>query len=95
MREYFRGATVYFELTVTGVESPFTLTTPDGGCTIDILNENDGKEVSAGAMTEDSTGVYYYNWTIPADQAKGIYTARGKADHGSKYSVDEIQIRVK
>ena len=95
MKEYYRGATVYLQLTVTEADDPYENTTPDGGCTIDILNENDGKEVSAGSMTAASTGVYYYNWTIPSDQAKGIYTARGKADHGSKYSVDEIQFRVK
>jgi len=97
MLEFFRGATVYLELTVRDASSPYELTTPDTGCTIDILDENEAKEVSAGAMTEASTGVYYYNWTTSATQTKGVYTARGFAIMATPttYSVDEIQFRVK
>ena len=96
MDEYYRGTTIKLTLTVRSTTSPTGLVDPDG-CVLDIFGPDDEEILTGGAMSTDTTGIYYYNWTSSKDAHKGVYTARGRAEDGSpvEYSPDEYQFKLK
>ena len=72
MQQFLRGETVTIEdeFYVDG-----TLTTPDTSCTVEIDDPVGTNVVNNQAMTEVSTGVLRYNYTIDSAANPGRYIA--------------------
>lgn len=79
MRERRRGQTIRLRVShyADGV-----LAAPDA-YTVEVEGPDGTNVVNAQAMTEESTGVYYYDYTVGASVATGIYKADYKLTTGT------------
>jgi len=71
MRQVRRGQTIRLRVTHT---ADGTLATPDTA-TIEVEGPDGTNVVNGTAMTAESTGVYYYDYTPAATVACGVYKA--------------------
>ena len=88
---YARGCTYRASVTVTDFET-LALTKP---ATISCAFVNpDGTDVSGNTMTNDSTGVYHYDYLLPAEAVQGVWTVKITASVGSIVKIDEGEFLV-
>lgn len=59
------------------------------------INQPDGTEVlAATVMTNDSTGVYSYNYTLEDDADIGVWTVKIIATSGTEYTIQNDLFKV-
>ena len=69
---------------------------PSGGCLITITDPSNSVVADEQTMTNEGTGLYYYNYQTGATAKRGIYKIRIEADDGT-YSgmIEEDGFKVK
>ena len=82
--DYRRGKTV--RLKTTTVDEDGTAATPDTSMVINVYNPSGVALVTAGTMTEDSTGSHHYDYTLASDADYGLYRWQAVGTHGSAVS---------
>jgi len=79
MRQVRRGHTIRLRVTHT---ADGVLAAPDT-YTVEVEGPDDTNVVDAQAMTAESTGYYYYDYTVGATAALGTYKADYKLTTGT------------
>lgn len=77
MDNYYQGETVRQKAHVTDVDG---VDTDPSAITITIEDSAGTQKVTDAAMTKESTGYYYYDYTIPDDGATGEWTTEVNAE---------------
>jgi len=80
-KPYHRGITV--RLRTSTVDEDGTATTPDISMVVNIYDPDGVALVSSGAMTEESTGSHYYDYTIATDAGYGLYSWQAVGVNGA------------
>jgi len=82
MQQFYRGTSIRIGLIVrtTKVLATPALADPSNGCTITIEDPEGTSQVSAQAMTQLSTGKYYYEWQSNDSMPLGFYRCELVAD---------------
>jgi hypothetical protein len=84
MKTYEQGDAIRIEITVKQRSNrAWALYNPSAGCNITIYGPNKDSIISGQSMTNEGTGLYYYNWQSAADSDRGVYEVRIVADDGS------------
>ena len=87
---YYQGETVRQSVEVRAVNK--ALTDPDT-IVITIIDPKETVQVSAQAMTNDSTGKYHYDYLIATDAEKGKWKTEIKAMKGfTQIEQDEFTV---
>ena len=84
MKTYEQGDAVRIEITVkqrTG--RTWVLYNPSSGCQVTLYDPNKVAVITSQSMSNEGTGLYYYNWQSTAITGRGVYVARIVADDGS------------
>ena len=90
MKTYEQGDTVRTEITVKKRASrTYTVYNPANGCKITIYDPDYTAVVTDGVMSNEGTGLYFYNWETSATQQRGVYIVRITADDTSNDGVIE------
>lgn len=87
MINFERTETIVCSITIkstTGV-----LTNPATSMTVTITAPNNTAVVSAQAMTNDSTGLYHYDYTPASSVSLGEYKVRYTATDGSRVTIQD------
>ncbi len=71
---------------VTTKNNSGTLTDPATSMKITIYNPRNNIQVSAAAMTKDSTGTYHYDYTPSSNAVTGTYKVTYTATNGTRVS---------
>ena len=62
----------------------YTLSNPSNGCKITIYEpDKTTTVVNNQSMTNEGTGLYYYNWQSEAASPRGVYIVRIVADNNT------------
>ena len=93
MKTYEQGDAVRIEITVKQRSGrTWTLYNPSSGCKLTIYGPNKDIIINNQSMTNEGTGLYYYNWQSAAGSDRGIYIARIVADDGSTQGIREDRL---
>ena len=93
MKVYEQGDAVRTEITVKLRSGrTFTLYNPSSGCQITLYGPNKNAIITSQSMTNEGTGLYFYNWQSAADSDRGVYITRIKADDGSTEGTREDRL---
>ncbi len=80
MREYDTGETAFIEIET---RDRYDILVDPVSITVDIF-DSDGTRVSAGSAARESTGNYFYTYTIPATAVSGgTYTTKATVINSS------------
>ena len=90
--EFHRGETVICSASIT--DDNGNSKDPSTSMKITITDFQNGFEVNDLAMTKDSTGEYYYDYTLDTDALKGYYTALYKATDGKRITIEKDTFEV-
>ncbi len=88
---YYRGSTYRASVTVTDPDTGL-VTTP-GSITCGFIDPS-GNAVAGAAMTNDSVGVYYYDYLIPASAVQGAWDVVITATSGVLVKITEGEFLV-
>jgi len=87
---WFQGETIRLKVTVK--DESAALINP-ATTVVSITNPSGTSKVAAASMTNESTGVYYYDYTIPTTGVLGTWTYEVVASSG-KPSIEQETFRV-
>jgi len=63
-------------------------------CSLSILDPCKNEILAYSAMTKESAGLYYYNYTFPATAMYGKYTLRVRMSDGTNVTIDDGEVFV-
>ena len=93
MKTYEQGDSIRIEIDVkTRSSRTYTLTNPASGCTVTLYDPDRTAVFSSQAMSNEGTGLYFYNWQSLSTSKRGVYTARISAVDTSVTGVIEEQL---
>jgi uncharacterized protein YfaS (alpha-2-macroglobulin family) len=87
----YRGSTVRIKNTITDFNG--NLVDPDSQ-TITIYDSNNTQKQQFTSATQESTGVYYVDYTIPSDGATGSWKVVWQITKGTQQSVEVLKFNV-
>jgi hypothetical protein len=87
MANFERTETIVCSLTIR--DSAGTLASPATSMKVTITNPLNVAAVTAQAMTEDSTGLYHYDYTPAATVSLGTYKVRYTATDGARVTIQD------
>ena len=88
-----KGETCPLEIEIRDKDTG-ALSTPATSVTVTVTDSTGTVKVNNQAMTEKSTGIYYYNLQLATDDESGTWTARFKATDDIKVSITDCQFCV-
>lgn len=84
-----RTETIHIEASIADEDG--TPTNPSTSTTISIVDPGGTTKVDASAMTNDTTGEYYYNYTPGSTLVLGLWTGKITATSGSTVSIQMFE----
>lgn len=93
MKTYEQGDAVRIEITVKLRSGRvWSLLNPSNGCQITLYDSNKTAVITSQSMTNEGTGLYFYNWQSISTSDRGVYIARIIADDGSTEGIREDRL---
>ena len=93
MDTFQKGETCPLEIEIRDKDTG-ALSTPATSVTVTVTDSTGAVKVSNHAMTKKSTGIYYYNLQLVANNESGTWTARFKATDSAKVSITDFTFQV-
>ena len=93
MDTFQKGETCPLEIEIRNKDTG-ALSIPATSVTVTVIDSTDTVKVNNQAMTEKSTGIYYYNLQLATDDESGTWTARFKATDDIRVSITDYDFEV-
>lgn len=91
---FYKGAVIPLEVELRDKDTG-ALRDPANGATITVEDSLKATKVSAQAMTQKSTGIYYYNLTLATTDESGEWEFEVTTTDGTKKSIERFSFNVK